>query len=193
MGKPLRSSGHRLLANAGCATTSSIVAHTDTARAFDAGYGDLLDTDASSSREQLTGQPRPRMERRRFRCPTCAYCAAQKSTLESHIIRKHRPVSGSPDTRVSRLRSQPLLKAIRFALPASEILRCCGQIRPAVLQAQHKRRRVASSRSNETPQSGGFVSSAWGFVSSGDLDAPVEGIEVVLSIEVPEAATAPEA
>ena len=133
------------------------------------------------------------MERRRFRCPTCAYCAAQKSTLESHIIRKHRPVSGSPDTRVSRLRSQPLLKAIRFALPASEILRCCGQIRPAVLQAQHKRRRVASSsRSNETPQSGGFVSS-WGFVSSGDLDAPVEGIEVVLSIEVPEAATAPEA
>ena len=134
---------------------------------------------------QLAGQPRPRMERRRFRCPTCAYCAAQKSTLESHIIRKHRPVSGSPDTRVSRLRSQPL-QAIRFALPASEILRCCGQIRPAVLQAQHKRRRVASSRSNETPQSGGFV-------SSGDLDAPVEGIEVVLSIEVPEAATAPEA
>ena len=103
-------------------------------------------------------------------------------------------MSESPDTRVSRLRSQPLLKAIRFALPASEILRCCGQIRPAVLQAQHKRRRVASSsRSNETPQSGGFVSSAWGFVSSGDLDAPVEGIEVVLSIEVPEAATAPEA
>ena len=134
---------------------------------------------------QLAGQPRPRMERRRFRCPTCAYCAAQKSTLESHIIRKHRPVSGSPDTRVSRLRSQPL-QAIRFALAASEILRCCGQIRPAVLQAQHKRRRVASSRSNETPQSPGFV-------SSGDLDAPVEEIEVVLSIEVPEAATAPEA
>ena len=94
-------------------------------------------------------------------------------------------MSGSPDTRVSRLRSQPL-QAIRFALAASEILRCCGQIRPAVLQAQHKRRRVASSRSNETPQSGGFV-------SFGDLGAPVEEIEVVLSIEVPEAATAPEA
>ena len=124
----------------------------------------------------------------RFRCPTCAYCAAQNSTLEPHIIRKHRPVSGEP-ARGCRLRSHPRAshsEAIQLVLPASETLRCCGQIRPAAcLQAQHKRRQVAP-RSSETPQSGSFVSSA-------DLAVLAEQIEVELSMEVLEPATAPEA